>query len=93
MSDEKLKEILELVQEDDSNPSLPQAALTARGLFAGDILRSALHKRHRVEFGVDNVGAVKWPYLSASKMLQARGPSEKTEFRSEKIFSRIIKNS
>ena len=42
-------------QDYDSNAAVQDAALTARGLFAGDILRSALHKRHRVEFGVDDI--------------------------------------
>ena len=57
--------------------ALRNAVLTARGLFAGDVLRASLHKRHRVEFGVDNNThrckmAIPFRYKDA--------PSERTEF-------------
>lgn len=77
LSDEELEQILESLREHDSNPCLPQAALAARGLFAGDILRSALHKRHRVEFGVDRVT---WRCQMAIPFRFKDAPSERTEF-------------
>lgn len=77
LSDEQLEAILESLEEYDSSPSLPQAALTARGLFAGDILRSALHKRHRVEFGVDRST---WRCEMAIPFCFKDAPSERTEF-------------
>ena len=77
LSEQDLEKILESLKEYDSNPALPHAALTARGLFAGDLLRSALHKRHRVEFGVDNIT---WRCEMAIPFRFKDAPSERTEF-------------
>ena len=77
LSVEQLEATLESLQEYDDSPSLPHAALTARGLFAGDILRSALHKRHRVEFGVDRTT---WRCEMATPFRFKDAPSERTEF-------------
>ncbi|CAJ1365171.1 unnamed protein product [Effrenium voratum] len=77
LTEEQCSEILASIREYDANPSLPCAALTARGLFAGDILRSALHKRRRVEFGVDNIT---WRSGMAVPFRFKDAPSERTEF-------------
>ena len=67
-----------LCSEGSVDPTqLQYAALTARGLLAGDVLRTCMHKRHRVEFGVDNITyrckiALPFRYKDA--------PSESTEF-------------